>query len=57
MSEPLKIGLVAEGPTDYEVIQAALKLVGSGHSRRSHPLLSPSSIFRDLVGRSRPLVQ
>lgn len=27
MSEPLKIGLVAEGPTDYEVIQAALKAV------------------------------
>lgn len=27
MSEPLKIGLVAEGPTDFEVIQAALKAI------------------------------
>ena len=27
MSEPLKIGLIAEGPTDFEVIQAALKAI------------------------------
>ncbi|AMW26964.1 MULTISPECIES: hypothetical protein [Arthrospira] len=27
MSDPLKIALVAEGPTDFEVIQAALKAV------------------------------
>lgn len=27
MSEPLRIGLVAEGPTDYEIINAALQAV------------------------------
>ncbi len=27
MSEPLKIGLIAEGPTDFEVIQADLKAI------------------------------
>lgn len=27
MSEPLRIGLVAEGPTDYEIIKAALQAV------------------------------
>lgn len=27
MSDALKIALVAEGPTDFEVIQAALKAV------------------------------
>jgi hypothetical protein len=27
MSKPLQIALVAEGPTDFEVIQAALKAV------------------------------
>lgn len=50
MSENIKIGLIAEGPTDYVIINAALSAIFKGKINYILNILQPASPDPDMLG-------